>query len=435
MSEARESAERVVRRLREGGHVAYFAGGCVRDELLGADPEDYDVATDARPERVRELFPRVSEVGASFGVMLLRERGHTIEVATFRTEGAYSDRRRPDEVAYSDANHDAQRRDFTINALFLDPLEPARAVEIGGVRRPVSGEIIDLVGGVADLGAGVVRAVGDPERRLAEDHLRALRAVRFAARLGFTLDRTTAWAITAHARELEGVSHERVGDELRRMLSAPSRGRAVGLMGELGLDAPALQDGLPEAAGSAAVARALPESAGFAAALAAWGAARLAGGARDAMGERLAGAITEEASTRLVRAWRRSLCLSNAERAGVGGALAGIGRLVREFRTAPVAAQKRMAASDWFGDALAALRAIDPARGADAQERARELAASAGGVAPAPLLDGSDLLGLGFAAGPELGRALDTLYDLQLEGRVRGREEALEEARRLLERS
>jgi tRNA nucleotidyltransferase/poly(A) polymerase len=431
MSEAREAAKSIVEALQARGRVAYFAGGCVRDELLGEHPEDYDIATDARPEQVREIFPRVSEVGASFGVMLLKERGHTIEVATFREEGEYSDRRRPDEVCYSDAEHDARRRDFTINALFLDPTAPPREITIRGRGIEIEGEVIDHVGGVSDLGAGVVRAVGDPERRLAEDHLRALRAVRFAARLGFEIEERTATAITAHARELEGVSHERVGDELRRMLSSPSRGRAVELIGALELDGPALQDQLPESPGSAGVVGALPAEADAQTALAAWGAARLIGGEQEAMRGRLADAVTTHAAERLVRSWRRSLCLSNAERSAVAGVLAGLGRLARSFLDEPVAAQKRAIAGDWFRGALAVLEPIDPDRAAAVRARADELRRSAGGVAPDALLDGSDLLGLGFEPGPGIGRALKRLYDLQLEGRVMSREEALEAARRL----
>src|SRR5690606_2366392 len=167
--------------LRSHGHIAYFAGGCVRDALLGHPPTDYDIATDATPDRVQSLFDRTAAVGAHFGVVLVKRRGVTVEVATFRSEGPYSDQRRPDSVTFSDPESDARRRDFTINALFLDPL--------------AGDKVIDFVGGRQDLKAGVVRAVGDPEARLAEDHLRALRAVRFTARLGFRLDQATAKAI------------------------------------------------------------------------------------------------------------------------------------------------------------------------------------------------------------------------------------------------
>src|SRR5690606_2867641 len=177
--------------LRSHGHIAYFAGGCVRDALLGHPPTDYDIATDATPDRVQSLFDRTAAVGAHFGVVLVKRRGVTVEVATFRSEGPYSDQRRPDSVTFSDPESDAQRRDFTINALFLDPL--------AGGHQSDGGQVIDFVGGQRDLQQKVVRAVGDPDQRLAEDHLRALRAVRFAARLGFRLDEPTAEAIRRHA--------------------------------------------------------------------------------------------------------------------------------------------------------------------------------------------------------------------------------------------
>ncbi|MEC9373787.1 MAG: CCA tRNA nucleotidyltransferase, partial [Planctomycetota bacterium] len=221
--EARQVATRIVKRLREKGFTAYFAGGCVRDELLGQHPTDYDVATDATPDDIRGLFNSTNEVGASFGVMLVHMFGRTVEVATFREEDEYTDRRRPDRVHYSDAPNDARRRDFTINALFLDPLaEPEDGAETAGFGR-VDGVVIDYIGGVADLKAGIVRAVGDPEKRLSEDHLRALRAVRFAARLEFLLDPDTAAAVRRHATDLEGVSRERIGHELRKMLGHPTR--------------------------------------------------------------------------------------------------------------------------------------------------------------------------------------------------------------------
>ena len=168
LDDLRAAAVTVVRDLVEAGHVAYFAGGCVRDRLLGLQPADYDVATSARPEQVKSAFRRVREVGVAFGVMLVRVRSHEIQVATFRTDGVYSDGRHPDTVTFSDAQHDASRRDFTINGLFEDPLQD---------------RIIDFVGGRADLDARMLRAIGDAEARLREDRLRMLRAVRFANRL------------------------------------------------------------------------------------------------------------------------------------------------------------------------------------------------------------------------------------------------------------
>lgn len=412
--------------LRDRGHTAYFAGGCVRDELLGSEPEDYDVATDARPEEVRGAFPRASEVGAAFGVMLVRRRSRTIEVATFRTEGAYSDKRRPDEVRYADAPRDAARRDFTINALFLDPLERESEVMVGGEARRVRGRVIDYVEGVADLGAGVVRAVGDPDERLAEDHLRALRAARFTARLGFELDPATADAVRRHATELEGVSPERVGEEVRRMLRHENRARAVELLDALGLSGPALRDGLGPAPAQGLLAG-LGPGAGLAPALAALALDRLGGGlVRDGA-----------SAAPVVRAWRRSLCLSNQERDDLAATLDGVRTLVGGdgrggFGAGAVAQRKRWAASAWFRDALAVVRAGDPAAAAAVDAAVASLEASPGGIAPAPLVDGGDLRSVGFRPGPRMGEALRALYDLQLGGAVRTRAEALEAARKLL---
>ena len=214
---SRTAALSIIQTLRDAGHVALLAGGCVRDRLLGEDPKDYDVATDAPPERVRTLFKRTRAVGEAFGVVLvdLKRDGQrrTIEVATFRTEGVYSDGRRPDAVEYSDAKHDAQRRDFTVNGLFEDPACEHVDADAEG--------IIDYVGGRADLKARVIRAVGDPEKRFGEDYLRLLRAPRFAARLGFAIEEATFRAMQQHAPQINRIARERIGDEIRRALVRP----------------------------------------------------------------------------------------------------------------------------------------------------------------------------------------------------------------------
>ncbi len=188
-------AVRVAACLREAGHVALLAGGCVRDLLLDETPSDYDVATDATPQQVCRLFRATRMVGAQFGVVLVRKRGEWIEVATFRADGRYSDGRHPDQVTFSDAPGDARRRDFTINGMFLDPDDCA---------------VIDYVGGRDDLKAGLLRAIGDPQARFVEDHLRLLRAVRFAARMEFEIDDATLAAIKSAAGMLTDVSTARV---------------------------------------------------------------------------------------------------------------------------------------------------------------------------------------------------------------------------------
>ncbi len=230
----------VLQRLRQTGYQAWLAGGCVRDLLLGLDPKDYDVATSAPPSIVLDLFPRTFAVGAHFGVVLVSQEidGHATltEVATFRSDSAYSDGRRPDAVQYTlSAEQDVQRRDFTINGLLLDPLAPTPNLRDA---------VLDYVGGLPDLHAGILRAIGDPALRFAEDHLRLARAVRFAARFNFTLEPSTLAAIRSHASRVSLVSRERLRDELTRMLTEGQARRAFLLLAETGL-LPAL---LPEVA-------------------------------------------------------------------------------------------------------------------------------------------------------------------------------------------
>lgn len=223
-SPQREFAIEVVRKLRRAGHTALFAGGCVRDLLLGRPAKDYDVATTAMPEQVRDLFghKRTLPVGASFGVIVVigpREAGH-VEVATFRTEGPYHDGRRPASVAFCTPEEDAQRRDFTINGMFYDPIDA---------------RVLDYVGGEADLAARVVRAIGDPHERVREDKLRMLRAVRFTATLDFALEGRTAAAVREMADQLTVVSTERIAQELKKMLVDPHRRRAIELCADVAL--------------------------------------------------------------------------------------------------------------------------------------------------------------------------------------------------------
>ena len=235
-----DAAEAIVARLRADGHQAYFAGGCVRDLLLGREPADFDVATSARPEVVLEMFPRTFSVGAHFGVVLVADEidGEEIvtEVATFRNDGAYSDGRRPDSVRFSDsAEEDVKRRDFTVNGMLLDPL----AMRAG---ENINAAVLDFVGGRADLDAKLVRAIGDARVRFDEDKLRMLRAVRFAARFDFAIEERTARAIRQLAAEIRQVSRERIRDELTRMVTEGHARRAFELLDETGL----LHEVLPE---------------------------------------------------------------------------------------------------------------------------------------------------------------------------------------------
>lgn len=399
-ADVRTAATEVVRVLTDAGHQAYFAGGCVRDRLMGVEPEDYDVATDARPAQVGELFRRAQHVGESFGVMLVSKLGHRIHVATFRTDGVYSDGRHPDEVSFSDAEHDARRRDFTINGLFENPL---------------TGDIIDYVGGRADLEARQVRAIGDPQARIHEDHLRMLRAVRFAARFEFALEGGTGEAIRAQADDLRGVSRERIGQEIRRMLLDRNRAVAAWEIQYLGLDRAVLEEDhmapAPTRLGR------LPDDARYPTALAAWLLDRHEGSGAD---------LADRA-----RRWSRALLLSNPEQAGLARCLEIYGTLRGPWPSLGVAAQKRLAARPEFEEALLVLQGIDPQAFVDVRRRVLELAETE--LAPTPLISGDDLIELGLTPGPIFKRVLETVYDAQLEGSVDDRDGALALARSLAE--
>jgi poly(A) polymerase len=200
----RSTAVKIVGRLHQAGHPAFWVGGCVRDFRLGREPQDYDIATSARPEQVEKLFDRTIPIGKKFGVVVVREGGHHFQVATFRAEADYRDGRHPQKVTFASAEADAQRRDFTVNGLFYDP---------------VTEKIHDWVGGEADLRASIIRTIGAPEERFAEDHLRLLRAVRFAAQLNFEIEPQTFAAIRRLAPKIELISPERIRDELIKLFS------------------------------------------------------------------------------------------------------------------------------------------------------------------------------------------------------------------------
>lgn len=218
--DVKDAAVGVAKKLRDAGFVVYFAGGCVRDALLGRDAHDYDIVTNATPDQVQKIFPRADAVGAHFGVILVKEAGIHFEVATFRTDGSYHDGRRPESVEYSSPEEDAQRRDFTINGLFQDP---------------ETGEVIDFVNGKADLKLGLLRAIGNPEERFQEDALRLMRAIRFATVLDFDLDPVTWEAICSNAHLLEKIAVERIQIEFNKILISAGRRRGIELLVDSGL--------------------------------------------------------------------------------------------------------------------------------------------------------------------------------------------------------
>ena len=224
---SRDTAISIVQRLQQTGHEAYFVGGCVRDLLRGVEPGDYDIVTSARPDEVRSLFSHTVPVGISFGVVLVVEGEHSYEIATFRTESDYEDGRRPSQVEFTNAEGDVRRRDFTVNALLMDP---------------ITGNIIDYVNGRQDIENRLIRTIDSPEERFAEDHLRMLRAVRFAANLGYDIDTETFNAIKLHITAIRRVSAERTRDELTKLLTRGGARRGMEILAETGL----LAEVLPE---------------------------------------------------------------------------------------------------------------------------------------------------------------------------------------------
>jgi poly(A) polymerase len=413
----REDALAVLRRLREAGHVAYFAGGCVRDLLLGLEPKDYDVATDAPPKRVRQLFANTQAVGAAFGVILVKQGGSAVEVATFRSEGAYLDGRHPSEVRFTTPQEDARRRDFTMNGLFLDPLENDR--------------VIDYVGGVEDLRNRVLRAIGNPAERFGEDYLRLLRAVRFAARFDLRLDAATAEAMRQQGPKLVGISPERIGEELRLMLAAPSRNRAWSLLREFHFTDLIFRF-VPRRAepGSgqetAAVFEALEpgQAIDFGLALAAGSVACLGPGMGGSDVREL---LTRASAQRINHALRKSLKISNEESDTLEGTLMGAGLLLQDPFPG-VAAMKRFLARPTAGlsrQLLGALARVGfhEERVAAVERRLAELEKT--DFAPPPLITGDDLTAAGLTPGPAFKRILERVYDAQLEDRVGTRDEAM----------
>ncbi len=409
----RAFAVRAVRRLRDAGFTAYWAGGCVRDLLMGLTPSDYDIATDAEPDQVRNLFGRrwTIAVGEAFGVILVRGRPGEgdVEVATFRTEGRYLDGRRPESVRYSSPEEDAFRRDFTINGMFYDPLDE---------------RVIDYVGGRIDLAAGLVRAIGDPVERFREDKLRMLRAVRMTARFGFQLDPATAAAVRDHRTEIAVVSRERIAQELKKMLEHERRVQAMELAWQLGLLAAAFPDWpLPSA-------DAVPGDAA-----AGWHRqmARLAALTDPSFALSLA-ALWMELAPALVHHLARGLRLSNEITDRVTR-LVEDAALVHAVSSWPLARVKRLLADPIHVDLLALVRADAVARSASLED-VTHLATWRGRLSPEEinppqLVTGQDLIAAGLRPGPDFKHWLDTIRDAQLNGDIHSRDEALALARRL----
>jgi poly(A) polymerase len=406
-----EFATQVVQRLVDAGYEALWAGGCVRDLLLGRTPKDYDVATNARPDQVRELFGRrrTLAVGESFGVIVVLgpKAAGQVEVATFRTDGDYLDGRRPDSVSFCTAVEDAKRRDFTINGMFFDPLTE---------------RVLDFVGGERDLAAGVIRAIGDPAARMQEDKLRMLRAVRFAATFEFHLDEDTASAVRSMATQIDVVSAERIAAELRRMLGHEHRDRALQLTADVDL--------LPEI---------LPELQAVTDRPAEWSRLlqhlRLLGDADFSVAfAAVFAAITDAQSLNAnetaaaIDAAGRRLRLSNREIADAVW-LTTHRHTLRDAASLSLAKLKRMLAEPLAGDLLKCDRADRLSRDeepVDADFCTDFLAThTAHEINPPPLLTGRMLIGRGHTPGPQFKDVLDTVRDAQLNLQITTSDEAI----------
>lgn len=409
----------VVQQLRRAGYQAYWAGGCVRDLLLGRDPKDYDVATSATPPQVRDVFTRrkTLAIGESFGVIsVLGPPGcGPIEVATFRQDAQYSDGRHPDRVIFSSVEEDARRRDFTINGMYFDP---------------IAEEVLDLVDGQRDLSARIVRAIGDPAQRFAEDKLRMLRAIRFAVMLDFSIDRDTMDAVRRHCSDIRLVSEERISAEIKRMLMHPRRAQALPLLHTSGLlhsILPELQALQPDCGATGIEApwtrtqqilERLPPDGQF---IVSWAALW-----------RESAPILEQAASTSIEVGRR-LKLANREI----DLTAWLIRHEARIRTAP---QQRWSSVQpllihegadellCLADAVADVTGIGQADVAWCQQQ-RQLPADE--LNPAPLITGDDLLREEIPTGPHYRTILDSVRAAQLERRIGTREEAIELARSL----
>jgi tRNA nucleotidyltransferase/poly(A) polymerase len=429
-----KAARKVAARLRGEGHIAYFAGGCVRDIVRGVTPKDFDIATDARPEVVQKLFSRTYAVGAHFGVIIVIENDFQFEVATFRSDDAYVDGRHPSAVHFSSPEEDARRRDFTINGMFYDP---------------VTEEVIDSVGGRADIAAKLVRAIGDPAQRFAEDRLRMLRAVRFAAVLDYKIDKHTWGALVVNAASINEISAERIREELVRIFLSPNRARGWDLLDASGL----MRAILPEIEAmkgckqpeqfhpegdvfehTRLMLQFLPEKVSvplvFSVLFHDVAKPRTAtvdetGRIRFSGHDRLGAEMTEEIM--------RRLRFSGAE-------IEDTVEMVRQhmvFKDVPqmrVAKLKRFMARPTFDDELE-LHRVDcegSHRMLDNYEfllRKREEFANEP-IIPPPLVRGDDLIALGLEPGPKFSEILEAVETRQLEGMLQTREEALEWVKR-----
>ena len=423
----------VVAKLRKSGQQAYLVGGCVRDLLLGCRPKDFDIATDAPPARILELFPNSGQVGAHFGVVLVRDAGAQVEVATFRSDRDYTDGRHPASVHFeSSPREDVLRRDFTINGLMMDP---------------ESGRVLDFVDGQGDLERGVIRAIGDPELRFREDHLRLLRAVRFAARLRFDIEPATLAAIRSNHASIQNVSAERIREELVHILTDGGARRGFELLDETGL----LNEILPEIAAMKGVAQPpefhpegdvwvhtllLLEKLDRASPTLAWGAllhdVGKPGTFRIAERIRFDGHVEE--GVRLAREIFRRLRFSGDDAAQVE-ALVAHHMQFKDVQRMRQSTLKRFLRLPKFEEHLELHRMDCLSSNGHlenyqfASRKLEEFGQEQ--LKPRPLVTGADLIAQGYKPGPQFSQMLSAVEDAQLEGRIGTRQEGLDLVKRM----
>jgi poly(A) polymerase len=387
-----DSAIEIIRQLRQKGHEAYLVGGCVRDMVMKIEPSDYDIATSAVPADIMKIFPHTEPIGALFGVVLVIHRGHPFEVATFRSDDAYVDGRRPTSVSFTNAQTDVLRRDFTINGLLYDPIED---------------RVIDYVSGQADIRDQIVRAIGDPQKRFAEDKLRLLRAIRFGARLGYSIEPETWAAVCRMAPEIRRVSAERIREELSRILTEGNAAFGFQLLHESAM----LTQILPAVTWNAHLERCLGSV------------------PRGAAMDFAFGVLLHEVSLRHIPDIVEGLRMSASE----GQHVMSLVQSLPRFRTLPSAPDhivKRFLRQSRFEDHLELARIC--AIAGDGDLRSYNFAAekrkqwSVEDISPAPLVSGNDLISMGFTPGPLFKEILTRVEDEQLDGRLTTEQQALD---------
>ena len=387
-----DSAIAIIRELRQRGHEAYLVGGCVRDMVMDLEPADYDIATSARPEEIVKIFPRTESIGAQFGVILVIYRGRPFEVATFRSDEAYVDGRRPTGVVFTNAKQDVLRRDFTINGLLYDP-----ATE----------EVIDYVNGQADIQAKLVRAIGDPHARFEEDKLRILRAVRFGARLGYEIEDETWRAVCAMASKIHQVSSERVREELSRVLTEGQAARGFRLLDASGLG----KEILPELEWTGHIERSLKLL------------------ERGAEPDFAMGVLLHETPVQGVERIVQRLKFSRAEMHHIVALVENLPQFSKVSQMS-VAGLKRFFRLTRFEDHIELARIHRQAEGEDLADVNYVLSKRAEwtekDIFPEPVLTGDDLITMGFKPGPAFKEILTRLEEEQLEGRITDRDKALQ---------